>query len=250
MLSVLIKKQLGASDRSGNGATSNKTERRFILEVEFTVPDGVTILCGPSGAGKTTCLRAIAGIVTPDAGRIALGEQVFFDADGGVNLPMQQRRVGYVFQDYALFPHLTAEQNVVYGVRAEERNNKTKEARAHALLDLLGVAYAAQQYPRELSGGEAQRVALARALASDPAIMLLDEPLSAVDVETRARLLPEISALQQKTGIPFLYVTHNTAEASAIGTRAIVLAEGRVRQQGVLPDKAEMDGLFDSRSLR
>lgn len=238
MLSVAIKKQLGAPARSGNGWMSKKAERHFTLEVEFTVPNGVTILGGPSGAGKTTCLRAIAGIVTPDAGRIALGEQVFFDAPGGVNLPMQQRRVGYVFQDYALFPHLTAEQNVAYGVRAAAGSNGAKGARARALLDLLGVAYAARQYPRELSGGEAQRVALARALASDPAVLLLDEPLAAVDVETRARLLPEIGALQQRTGIPFLYVTHNTAEASAIGTRAIVLVAGRVEQQGVLSPTA------------
>lgn len=228
MLCVSIKKQLG-----GHGRRSNKAERRFTLEVEFTVPDGVTILCGASGAGKTTCLRAIAGIVTPDAGRIALGEQVFFDAAANVNLPMQGRRVGYVLQDYALFPHFTAEQNVAYGVRAAELNKAAKRVRAGALLDLLGVAYAARQYPRELSGGEAQRVALARALASDPAVLLLDEPLAAVDVETRARLLPEISALQQRTRIPFLYVTHNAAEANAIGTHAIVLEEGRVRQQGV-----------------
>jgi molybdate transport system ATP-binding protein len=229
MLYVSIKKRLGAGEGGGDNRARDEEERGFNLEVEFSVPGGVTILFGPSGSGKTTCLRAIAGIVTPDAGRIALGRQVFFDSATGVNLQIQDRPVGFVFQDYAVFPHFTAEQNVLYGVRAEG-SKAAKRKRARELLQLLGIEYAAQQYPRELSGGEAQRVALARALASDPAVLLLDEPLSAVDVKTRERLLKEISALQQRTGIPFLYVTHNTAEAKAIGTSEIILEEGRVAQ--------------------
>ena len=197
---------------------------------------GVTILFGHSGSGKTTCLRAVAGIVTPDEGRISLDERLYFDSASGVNLPIQQRRVGFVFQDYVLFPHLTAEQNVAYGIRAGENNGglskAAKRGRARELLALLGIEYAARQYPRELSGGESQRVALARALASDPAIVLLDEPLSAVDAKTRARLLTEIKATQQRTDIPFLYVTHNVAEVVEIGDHVIVLDEGRVIQQG------------------
>ncbi len=238
MLYVSIKKRLGASEResASNGRAGSQAERTFSLEVEFTAPDGVTILFGPSGSGKTTCLRAIAGIVMPDAGRIALGERIYFDSASGTDLPIQQRQVGYVFQDYALFPHFTAEQNVAYGIR--DTGKTAKRERARELLSLLGIEYAARQYPRELSGGEAQRVALARALASDPAVLLLDEPLSAIDVKTRERLLTEIGALQQKTGIPFLYVTHNTAEARAIGTSAIVLKDGRVRRQCVLSSKA------------
>ncbi|MGE0126541.1 MAG: ATP-binding cassette domain-containing protein [Blastocatellales bacterium] len=235
MLTFSIKKRLGgAGAREGgrNGRTGSGKERVFLLDVEFNAPDGVTILFGPSGSGKTTCLRAIAGIVTPDAGRIVLGDRVFFDSALGVNLPIQQRRIGLLFQDYALFPHLTVEQNVAFGARAGAGGGAAKRYRARELLNLLGVEYTVRQYPRELSGGEAQRVALARALASDPAALLLDEPLSAVDVKTRERLVDEIRAIQEKTRIPFLYVTHNTAEAAAIGSEFIVLQEGRVTYQG------------------
>lgn len=224
MLQVSIKKRLGHGE-------AKPGQRRFALDAEFAAPGGVTILFGPSGSGKTTCLRAIAGTMLPDEGRISLGETIFFDSTAGVNLPVQQRRIGFVFQDHALFPHLTAEQNVMYGVRAKVgKAEKRDRARSH--LSLLGIEYAAHQYPRELSGGESQRVALARALASDPAIMLLDEPLSAVDAEMRARLIPEIRAVQQRVGIPFLYVTHNVNEAIDLGHHVITLNHGRVAQQG------------------
>ncbi|MBS1787881.1 MAG: ATP-binding cassette domain-containing protein [Acidobacteria bacterium] len=228
MLHVSIKTRLGAGEKKSDKGANGQTERSFLLDVEFVVPDGVTILFGPSGAGKTTCLRAIAGIVTPDEGCIRLGERVFFDSVAGVNLPMQQRRVGYVFQDYLLFPHLTAEQNVAYGLRASKHTDK--HARIRALLTQLGIEYAAQQYPHELSGGEAQRVAIARALASEPEVFLMDEPLSAVDAQTRERILAEIGSLQKQTGIPFLYVTHNTHEARAIGTHLITMANGQITQ--------------------
>jgi ABC-type molybdate transport system, ATPase component len=136
------------------------------LDIAVTVPEGITIFFGPSGSGKTTVLRAIAGMVTPDEGKIALGERIYFDSAAGVNLPIQKRKVGFVFQDYILFPHLTAEQNVTYGIRPGV--NQTKRERAQHLLSLLRVEHTAGRYPRELSGGEQQRVALARALASDP----------------------------------------------------------------------------------
>jgi molybdate transport system ATP-binding protein len=241
MLQVSIKKRIGtgrkqsgAERRVESGNNERETDQSFRVDVEFTAPSGVTILFGPSGSGKTTCLRAIAGIVTPDEGRISLDERLYFDSASGINLPIQQRRVGFVFQDYVLFPHLTAEQNVAYGVRAggSRQSKAAKRERARELLSLLGIEYAARQYPREMSGGESQRVALARALASDPAIVLLDEPLSAVDAKTRARLLMEISRTQRKTGIPFLYVTHSVTEALEIGDHAIVLDEGRVLRQG------------------
>jgi molybdate transport system ATP-binding protein len=243
MLRVSIRKQIGTSrkqlsaerqTRSGN--IERESRQAFRLDVEFMAASGVTILFGHSGSGKTTCLRAVAGIVTPDEGRISLDDRLYFDSASGVNLPIQQRRVGFVFQDYVLFPHLTAEQNVAYGIRAGENggglSKAAKRERARELLALLGIEYAARQYPRELSGGESQRVALARALASDPAIVLLDEPLSAVDAKTRARLLAEIRATQQRTDIPFLYVTHNVAEVVEIGDHVIVLDEGRVISQG------------------
>jgi molybdate transport system ATP-binding protein len=233
MLHVSIRKRYGNNGREERGSSN---DRAFTLDLEFTAPGGVTILFGPSGSGKTTCLRAVAGIVRPDEGRISVGERVYFDSAAGADLTIQRRRVGFVFQDYLLFPHLTAEQNVAYGVRsggAERNLNKTeKHRRARELLALLGIGYAGGQYPRELSGGESQRVALARALASDPEMVLLDEPLSAVDASTRARLLAEIRATQRRTGIPFLYVTHNVAEAIEIGDYVVVLNEGRVVQQG------------------
>src|SRR5215468_496211 len=243
MLQVSIRKQigtrrirLGVERQAPSGNNERETGRPFRLDVEFTAPSGVTILFGPSGSGKTTCLRAVAGIITPDEGRISLDGRIYFDSASGVNLPIQQRHVGFVFQDYLLFPHLTAEQNVAYGIRAEENSGALSKAakreRARELLSLLGIEYAARQYPREMSGGESQRVALARALASDPAIVLLDEPLSAVDAKTRARLLVEIKSTQQRTGIPFLYVTHSVAEVVEIGDHVIVLNEGRVIEQG------------------
>lgn len=226
MLHVDIKKRL-----------SNGESKAFALNVNFTVAGGTTVLFGPSGSGKTTTLRLIAGVLTPDEGSITVSERVFFDSERSLNLSVQRRRVGYVFQDYALFPHLTAEQNVAYGVRPEEKGNNncrkiSKRERARELLSLLGVEQAAERHPAQLSGGESQRVALARTLASEPTIMLLDEPLSAVDVKTREQLLMEIKDVQRSTNIPFLYVTHNPTEAIKVGAHVIVLDQGCVVRRG------------------
>ncbi|NQU10527.1 ABC transporter ATP-binding protein [bacterium] len=213
MLAATIKKQFASPGSPGT-----------TLDVSLTAGAGVTVLFGPSGAGKTTILRAIAGIVAPDAGRITLGDRVFFDSGRRINRPIQQRHVGYVFQESALFPHLTAEQNVAYG--APDR------ACARGLMAALHIEQAAARYPRELSGGEQQRVGLARALAAAPEIVLLDEPVSAVDVATRTKLLDEITALQRNAGVPFLYVTHNHAEAVRVGDQLYVLDRGRILQAG------------------
>ncbi|MBA2339344.1 MAG: ATP-binding cassette domain-containing protein [Pyrinomonadaceae bacterium] len=223
MLSVRIKKRLGDGKRTA-----------FMLDVSFTAGDGTTILFGASGSGKTTTLRLIAGILTPDDGKIALGEQVFFDASANVNTSVQKRRVGFVFQDYALFPHLTAEQNVAYGVKTGGK--KERRERARELLALFGIEHTRRRLPREISGGEQQRTALARALASDPQIVLLDEPLSAVDMRTRARLIDEVDAAQRKSNIPFIYVTHNQAEAERIGRRIVVLSEGQIIEEREFDD--------------
>lgn len=222
MLSVAIRKRLGDARREA-----------FDLEVSFTAGEGTTILFGHSGSGKTTTLRAIAGVVTPDAGRITLDDQIYFDAEAKINTPVQRRRVGFVFQDYALFPHLTAEENIAYGVKAGKRE---RLERAREMLALFGIGHTRRRLPIEMSGGEQQRVALARALASDPAIVLLDEPLSAVDAATRARLLDEIDAAQCKSGIPFVYVTHNRAEAERIGRRVVIFNEGRIVEERELDD--------------
>jgi molybdate transport system ATP-binding protein len=220
MLSVRVKKRMGGGQPGVAGRAA------FTLDVAFDAPNGITIMLGASGSGKTTTLRLIAGILEPDEGLIALGGRVLFDSSRGVNLPVQERRVGFVFQDYALFPHLTAEQNVAYGMKV--KGARARQERAQELLALFHVGHAAHRPPRELSGGEQQRVALARALASDPAVVLLDEPLSAVDEGTRARLLDEIEAAQRAAGVPFLYVTHNRAEAERLGAGSITLERGRI----------------------
>ncbi len=219
MLDVRIRKQLG----SGNA-------HALTIDVQMRVSGGVTVLFGSSGAGKTSILRAIAGVVNPDEGRISLGEKVYFDSSSGISLPMQQRQLGYVFQSHTLFPHMTAEQNALYGAKSDPP--RSARDRVRELFEMLAIRDAAARYPHELSGGEQQRVALARALAADPLLMLLDEPLSAVDVAMRSRLLEEISAIQQKSGIPFLYVTHNPSEAVRLGNNMIVIDQGKIVQEG------------------
>lgn len=147
-----------------------------------------------------------------------------------MNRSIQHRRVGYVFQDYALFPHLTGEQNVNYG--SKEQSESLRRERTVEILNLFKVQHVRHRYPENMSGGEQQRIALARALASDPSVVLLDEPLSAVDVETRSGLLDEIAAAQMRFGIPFIYVTHNTSEAIRLGSDVVVLESGRVKETG------------------
>jgi len=217
MLDASIRKRLG----SGNA---------LVIDVHIQAEDGITVLYGPSGAGKTSILRAVAGILTPDEGRITLGETVFFDSAHGVNKPMRKRGVGYVFQNHLLFPHMTAEQNAVYGARGNA--GKSARERVRDLFAMMGIEKTAARRPDKLSGGEQQRVALARALATDPAIMLLDEPLSSVDAATRLRLTDEIADIQRRTGIPFLYVTHNQSEALRLGKTMILVNEGTVTRQG------------------
>jgi len=202
----------------------------FRLEASFVVQQGIAVLFGPSGSGKTTILRSIAGLVIPDDGRIELDNQVYFDSAAGISLPIQKRSIGFVFQDYLLFPHLTALQNVVYGIRSVASGGRRDRARH--LLEILGIGDTADRYPRQLSGGEQQRVALARALASDPAILLLDEPLSSLDAATRLRLLEEIVDVQRKTKIPFVYVTHSPVDAVRAGDSALILDSGRIIQEG------------------
>lgn len=213
MLIVNVKKQFG-----------NKSAESFSLDVSFSVSEGITVLMGASGAGKTTILKTIAGILTPDEGFINLDSKVFFDSSKRINLPIQERNVGFVFQDYALFPHLTAAKNIAYGIK----DKNLKKEKAGEMLALFHIEHIAKRLPAEMSGGEQQRVALARALASNPKIVLLDEPLSAVDVETRAKLLGEIETAQKQTKIPFLYVTHNEAEAERLETERIVLRSGTI----------------------
>lgn len=194
-------------------------------------PDGgVTVLFGASGAGKSTVLRCLAGLERPDAGRIRFGTEDWFDAATRFFLPARRRQVGYVPQDYALFPHLNVAANVGYGLAATplaERRVRVEEALGW--LDLAGLE---RRLPRELSGGQQQRVALARAVVTRPRLLLLDEPLSALDGPTRGRLRGELGEELRRFRIPTLLVTHDRAEAMALGDRLVVLVEGRIAQSG------------------
>jgi molybdate transport system ATP-binding protein len=196
--------------------------RPFELDVQLSVGAETVALVGPSGAGKTTVLRAIAGLRRPDRGRIALGERAWFDAAAKVDLAPEQRSVGLVFQEYALFPHLTVRGNVGFG----------GAGRVDELLERFGIGRLAGEKPATLSGGERQRVALARALARDPAVLLLDEPLSALDAHTRAAVRAELQDLLGELALPTLIVTHDFGDAAALADRIGVVIDGRLRQIG------------------
>jgi molybdate transport system ATP-binding protein len=185
----------------------------------------VTVLFGPSGAGKTTVLRLLAGLDRPDAGSIRCGDEVWYDHARGIHLPPQKRRVGYLSQDYALFPHLTVRGNVAYG------------ARGRAVDDLLArfdLAELSGRYPRQLSGGQLQRVALVRALAAEPRLLLLDEPLSALDEPTRLRLRSDLRQLLEGVRMPAIVVTHDRTEALVLGDSIVIMIDGKLRQAGAV----------------
>jgi molybdate transport system ATP-binding protein len=207
-----------------------RLRKDFELDLAATLPPGITILFGPSGAGKTTLLDCIAGLVKPDAGRIATEETVFFDSALGTNLPPQLRRVGYVFQDLALFPHLTVQSNVEYGL--SRLGSEQRQLRVAAILQSFRISHLGSRRPGEISGGERQRVALARALVIDPAILLLDEPLAALDAVTKSKIVDDLRAWNHIHNVPIVYVTHSREEVFALGERVIVLENGRAIAQG------------------
>lgn len=190
----------------------------------------VTVLFGPSGSGKTTVLRALAGLDRPDGGEIRFGDETWFDARRGLFVRPQARRVGCLFQEYALFPHLSVAGNVGYGLAGRPRGER--EERVRALAARLRIADLLVRRPGELSGGQRQRVALARALAPEPRLLLLDEPLSALDAPTRDALRGELREVLESSGVPAVVVTHDRTEALALGDRMVVLAGGTVRQVG------------------
>lgn len=195
--------------------------RHFDLELTLEV-DRTVALVGPSGSGKTTILRAIAGLTRPATGRIEVAGQAWFDGARGIHRPVDERAVGFLFQDYALFPHLTVRQNVEFARRHK----------AEAYLERFRIGHLASARPSELSGGERQRVALARALARDPKVLLLDEPLAALDSRTKATVRRELQELLSDLDIPTLFVTHDFEDAAALAGRVGVLVDGRLRQIG------------------
>ena len=202
----------------------------FTLAVDWEARDEVVALFGPSGAGKSLTLQCLAGLVRPDAGRVEVNGRVFDDVARGIHLAPQARRLGYVFQGYALFPHLSVLDNVAFGLR--DRPRAERRARAGAVLDALGLSALAARYPRELSGGQQQRVALGRALAPDPEVLLLDEPLSALDAPLRRQLREDLGRVIRAWGKTVVLVTHDLAEAFQLGDRIVVYAAGRVVQAG------------------
>lgn len=209
------------------GLDAKDRARGLHLDVAFDVPPGVTVLFGPSGAGKSRTLACVAGLLRPHRGRVALGDAIWFDAARGEDVAIHERRVAYVFQSLALFPHLTAAENVAYGLP----RGVPKGERRRLAVEMLGkmrVSKLAHRRPRTFSGGEAQRVALARAFAMSPRVMLLDEPFSALDAGIKAELLVEVGEHLAKARVPTILVTHQPEDAELLGERVVFLEEGRV----------------------
>jgi ABC-type sulfate/molybdate transport systems ATPase subunit len=203
-----------------------KSLRAFAVDIELEAPAGVTVIVGPSGSGKSTLLRLVAGLVRPDAGTIVLGGRVLSDARTFV--PPFRRNIGMVFQEYALFPHLDVAANVAYGLRARGISAARRHGAVHHILRQLEIEELAAQRVGELSGGQRQRVALARALVMEPAALLLDEPLSALDPATRARVRDELRGLLARVGVPALLVTHDVADQAAFPGRVVRIEQGRL----------------------
>jgi molybdate transport system ATP-binding protein len=206
----------------------------FTLDAAFSFGgmQGVTALFGPSGAGKTTVLKAIAGLLHPDAGRIALHGTVLLDTEKGIFMPARERRIGVVFQDSRLFPHLSVRDNILYGWRRAK--DKRPRGGIDAVISLLGLEPFLARMPRTLSGGEKGRVGLARALLMNPRALLLDEPLAALDAQRKAEILPYLERLVRETEIPMLYVSHSLDEVARLADRMVVLDKGRVIAEGPL----------------
>ncbi|MDE6733925.1 MAG: ATP-binding cassette domain-containing protein [Desulfovibrio sp.] len=208
----------------------------FRLEARFTLPPETrnAVFFGPSGSGKTVTLQCVAGLLTPDSGRIAVGGVVFYDSREGVRLPARQRRLGYVPQDYALFPHLTVLQNVAYAHTGPFARHVGKREREEAreMLGRFRIDHLAGRYPHELSGGQSQRAALARALNAAPRLLLMDEPFSALDVPLREALRREIRELLGELAIPSIIITHDPADVEAFGGARVVFEGGRASLAG------------------
>jgi molybdate transport system ATP-binding protein len=209
---------------------SHRSSEDFCVDVEFDAPAGFTMLLGPSGGGKTTVLNCIAGLVRPDSGRIAVASRLFFDSASHVDLPVAERRIGYVFQNLALFPHLTVEENIQYGIK--KLPFQERRQRMMILLESFRIAHLLGIKPNQISGGERQRVALARSLVTDPVVLLLDEPLSALDLSTKATILDDLREWNSSHEIPIVYVTHSPEEAFALGEHVVVVEAGRVIAKG------------------
>jgi molybdate transport system ATP-binding protein len=206
----------------------------FSLDVSFASERGVTALFGRSGSGKTSVLRIVGGLVAPEKGRVVLDGEVLIDTEAGVAVPAHRRRFGYVFQEPRLFPHLSVRQNLSYGRWFAGRG--TGRDSMDRVLDMLGIGNLLERWPGNLSGGEKQRVAIGRALLSAPRMLLMDEPLSALDEARKAEILPYLERLRDELDVPILYVSHSVSEVARLADRVVVLADGRVEASGGASD--------------
>ena len=222
----------------------------FALDVDVEAPPGVTVLFGPSGSGKTTLVNAVAGLLRPDHGRIAVDDWVLLDTERRRHLAPYRRRIGYVFQEGRLFPHLTVRQNLLYGRWFAPRDARTESL--GRVVEMLGIGHLMSRRPGTLSGGEKQRVAIGRALLAAPRLILADEPLAALDEARKAEILPYFERLRDEVSVPILYVSHSSAEVARLATTVIALREGRVAAMGppsqVLADVAAV-GVRDVASV-
>ncbi|MBY8605133.1 sulfate/molybdate ABC transporter ATP-binding protein [Burkholderia arboris] len=211
--------------------TYANAERRFTLDMSFTATTQRVVLFGPSGAGKSMTLQAIAGLLSPDEGSITLNGEALFDAARRIDVPTRDRRVAYLFQDYALFPHLNVRQNIAFGLKSGLRNPRAKSVPPEVAywLRAFDLETLAGQYPSQLSGGQKQRVALARALVAQPRILLLDEPFAALDGAMRQRMRHELAELQARLDIPMVLISHDPDDVAAFGDQVVQLSEGRVQ---------------------
>ena len=230
--------------------TLNSRERSFTLKAAFASDESRVLLFGPSGSGKTLTLQSVAGLIRPHSGRIVLKGRVLFDAKAGIDVPSRARRMGYLFQDYALFPHMTVAENVGYGLRKTWQWRLSGKDRRDVLnlLDALEIRHLSQSFPSDLSGGQKQRVALARALMTRPDLLLLDEPFAALDTLLRVRLRKELLDIQERFHVPMIMITHDPEDITAFAQTLVTYEAGRVceirrclesaeqKKQKIIPD--------------
>ena len=206
----------------------------FSIDIRLSAEENMTVLFGPSGAGKSLVLNMLSGIVRPDQGFVRIKEREVFNSETGINIPIRDRKIGYLFQDYALFPHMTVFENIAYGINSLPKNKiKTK---VEDLLDLMRISGLEHRFPKELSGGQKQRAALARTLATEPRILLLDEPFSALDYQVREKLRADLLRIHQKYPITTFFVTHDLEEAFVMGDNIAIINNGRLEQFGARED--------------